>query len=234
MEFDTKCQYMVEWWHNAQQALKDECIDHTKFETIKELSKSSVLLRASTVELFDLTNTHNVPVLVFSAGIGNVIDTVLQHQHIMHPNVHVIANHLFFNEDGMVGGFVDEPIHVFNKQEQLIVNTPYYAEVAHRHNVLLLGDSLGDSTMSTRVEDNIVKMGYLNLNPKKTIESHLAVYADHFDIVMIYDSSMELARGIVDASLKFATQSPALSEDARQQLADDLVDDVLGVVQIVQ
>jgi 5'-nucleotidase len=61
--------------------------------------------------------------------------------------------------------FPAKNIHVLNKNEKCIRGTRFAADVASRHNVILLGDSLGDIGMSNGVQcDEIVRVGFLNDN----------------------------------------------------------------------
>jgi hypothetical protein len=60
--------------------------------------------------------------------------------------------------------FKGELIHIYNKREGALLNTGHFQELKSRHNVLLLGDSLGDLTMADGVHsmENILKIGFLN------------------------------------------------------------------------
>lgn len=55
--------------------------------------------------------------------------------------------------------------HVYNKNEVALhkQNSWYFEDLKCRHNVLLLGDSLGDANMAIGVNANaILKIGFLN------------------------------------------------------------------------
>lgn len=61
--------------------------------------------------------------------------------------------------------FKGKNIHVLNKCETCIKGTKFAADVASRHNVILMGDSLGDVDMSRGVKcDDIIRIGFLNDN----------------------------------------------------------------------
>lgn len=64
----------------------------------------------------------------------------------------------------MLKAFKGELIHIYNKKEGALLNTGHFQELKSRHNVLLLGDSLGDLTMADGVHsmENILKIGFLN------------------------------------------------------------------------
>lgn len=46
-------------------------------------------LRDGSDDLFKTLNEHNVPCLVFSAGLGDAVTSVLKHANVMYPNVKV-------------------------------------------------------------------------------------------------------------------------------------------------
>lgn len=109
----------------------------------------------SFLKLFDLLYAKKVPVLVFSAGIGNIIEIMLKELNCYHPNMHVVSNFLQYDSDGedakgigerlVVPGFVltflsawnEELIHVFNKHMVRLDDCPYKAEVVNRKNGMI-------------------------------------------------------------------------------------------------
>lgn len=85
----------------------------------------AIFIRVGTAECLQHLRDSDVPVLVFSAGIGDVVKSCLEHQDFLTRNVHVVSNFLKFH-DGIVAGCQGDIIHIFNKNEHLIQNTPYY------------------------------------------------------------------------------------------------------------
>ncbi len=49
-------------------------------------------------ELMERLHAHDVPLLVFSAGLGNVIEEVLRQQAHIHDNVKIVSNMMSFND----------------------------------------------------------------------------------------------------------------------------------------
>lgn len=82
----------------------------------------------------------NVPVLIFSAGLGDSIQAVLQHEKVLLPNVKLVSNFLKY-KNGMLDGFSDDypVIHTFNKNETVLEGTEYYDMVRNRQHVILMG-----------------------------------------------------------------------------------------------
>jgi len=66
-----------------------------------------------------------VPVLVFSAGLGDSVSAVLRYHNAFLPNIHIISNYLRFN--GLqVNGFQGDIIHSFNKNEHALEKSDYF------------------------------------------------------------------------------------------------------------
>lgn len=47
---------------------------------------------------FDHLEEQQVPLLIFSAGIGDVLEEVIQQNHVFHPNIHIISNYMDFDQ----------------------------------------------------------------------------------------------------------------------------------------
>eukprot|EP00123_Amoebidium_parasiticum_P012255 comp21227_c0_seq1/m.28884 comp21227_c0_seq1/g.28884 ORF comp21227_c0_seq1/g.28884 comp21227_c0_seq1/m.28884 type:complete len:321 (-) comp21227_c0_seq1:39-1001(-) len=193
IDLDTKYQKMEEWWDQAHQEFVRERLNKA---TIPDMvAKAHVVLRDGTQEMFATLHREGVPLLVFSAGLGDVIEEVLRQQGLMrYDNVHVVSNFMKFDDQGYVVGFQGRNIHVLNKSEAAIHDTPYAAEVEARHNVILLGDSLGDVQMSEGVmTDTVLKIGFLN----DSCEEKLPQYSATFDLVVLDDGPMHVVNAIL-------------------------------------
>ena len=67
-------------------------------------------------------------------------------------------------DQGKLVGFKGDMIHIFNKNEGAIHRSDYFLDLAHRENILLLGDSMGDLRMADGATNNknLLKIGFLN------------------------------------------------------------------------
>jgi len=158
-------------------------------EVFSDIIRSKRLqLREGSSAFFALLSRHNIPLLIFSAGVGDLITEFLRAEKLLTSNVHIVSNFYNFDEHGHVVGLKGNIIHTFNKHEVEIKNTPYYKEIAKKKNAILLGDSLGDLGMSEGLRhDAIVKIGFLNENK----EAFLQKYTEHFDVIILDDGPME-------------------------------------------
>jgi 5'-nucleotidase len=197
MSVEEKIPFMIEWYLKGQDLYIEAGLT---MDLIKEMVESAhVELRCETHEMMAYLRENNVPMLVFSAGMGDVIEEILRVQGQLSPNVHVISNRFKFDEKtGKVVGLKGELIHVYNKNESAAVHSSYFEDLTHRHNVVLMGDSTGDSHMADGVvkPNAVLKIGFLN----DKLDERLPVFLKHFDVVLLDDQTMELPHQIIRAS----------------------------------
>ncbi|XP_054710107.1 cytosolic 5'-nucleotidase 3-like [Uloborus diversus] len=184
-----KVPYMLEWYTKSVLLMPTSGISKSSVPEMVETS--NVCLRDGCDAVFELLHKKNVPLLIFSAGVGDMLKQVLQKKNLLLPNIKIIANFLRFDEKDKLLGFKDELIHTFNKNKGSIKNSDYFETLKTRNNVILLGDSLGDLDMAAGVQNlnSILKIGFLNYK----IEESLQEYMDNFDIVLTDDQTMDVA-----------------------------------------
>ncbi|KAG7504229.1 7-methylguanosine phosphate-specific 5' [Solea senegalensis] len=190
---EEKLPLMVEWWTKAHELLVQQAIRKDMLTTA--VRESEAKLREGFQLFFDHLHEHSIPLLIFSAGIGDILEEVIQQAGVFHPNVKVFSNYMDFDESGVLRAFKGELIHVYNKREGAILNTGHFQELRTRPNVLLMGDSLGDLNMADGVHDmeNILKIGFLN----DKVEERKQSYLDLYDIVLIKDETLEVPNAVL-------------------------------------
>ena len=158
---DKKIDAMNEWMTASNKIHQGFQFDPKEIEEVTTIYGHS--LRNRTKELFGKLKTVKVPILVFSAGLGDIVEAVLRHHEIMYENVNIISNFLKFNGN-TVEGFKNSNrlIHVFNKNEHA-VEQEYFKILEGRKNVVLMGDALGDAYMADGVKTNetVLRIGFL-------------------------------------------------------------------------
>ncbi|ETK93356.1 HAD hydrolase, family IE [Phytophthora nicotianae P10297] len=192
---EEKLPFMIEWWTKTHELMIQHGVSKTAVK--KAVEESDITLREGFMDIFDLLARENVPTLIFSAGLYDVIHAVLDKEYAKTPaktppkNVHVISNMMRFDENDKVVGFDGTLIHSLNKDASALVETEFWkqCQLEKRHNILLLGDSLGDSNMANGLdfkEDEIVRIGFLN----DGADEKLDLYLQRFDVVLTNDSSL--------------------------------------------
>ncbi|XP_028423865.1 7-methylguanosine phosphate-specific 5'-nucleotidase isoform X4 [Perca flavescens] len=159
---EEKLPLMVEWWTKVHKLLISQRI--RKDMLAQAVRESSAMLRDGYKVFFDRLTEQQVPLLIFSAGVGDVLEEVIRQNHVFLPNVHVISNYMDFDQTGVLRAFKGQLIHTFNKREGALSHAAGLRALQGRPNVLLLGDSLGDLTMADGVSQhqNLLTIGFLN------------------------------------------------------------------------
>ncbi|XP_057980156.1 uncharacterized protein LOC131165978 isoform X2 [Malania oleifera] len=170
---EEKAKLMEEWWGKTHSLLIEGGLTYDAIE--KSVATANIAFREGVVELFEFLEDRDIPVLIFSAGLADIIEEVLRQKlHRSFKNVKIISNRMLFDEGGCLVSFIDGP-------------SDDNFSVKSRTNVLLLGDHIGDLGMSDGLNyENRISVGFLNDN----IEKSLSSYRKAFDIVYLNDAPM--------------------------------------------
>jgi HAD superfamily hydrolase (TIGR01544 family) len=186
MPRDEKQKHMLEWIQNWQK----NCIElgFTR-NTVERMVKSKILMpRPGFKEFFRAAKEYNVPVLIFSAGLGDLIREYLMYHDSYSQNSHIISNFAKFNEEGKCIGWNDDIVSSMNKDESHALYTPWKSEITTRRNVLLLGDHDADIHMvDGNKHDTVLSVGFLNNE-----RTHLERHKNTFDVVVIQDEGLDV------------------------------------------
>ncbi|XP_033854457.1 cytosolic 5'-nucleotidase 3-like isoform X2 [Acipenser ruthenus] len=197
LTIEEKFPFIVEWYFKSHTLLIEQRLQKDKLpQSVKE---SDACLREGYEHFFNTLQKHNVPMFIFSAGLGDVLEEIIRQAGVYHPNVKVVSNFMEFDEHGVLKGFQGELIHVYNKHDGALKNTEYFKQLKDNCNIILLGDSLGDLNMADGVPnvENILKIGFLN----DKVEELLEKYLDSYDIVLVKDETLEVPNSILQKIL---------------------------------
>lgn len=189
---EEKNKKMVEWWSThlnlmIRCGMNKEVIDDI-------IKKKLVVFREGTLEFLEILYKNKIPLLIFSAGLGDIIEESLSSEGRLYKNIHVISNFFKFDKNGMISDYRHNIVHTFNKSEIQLKNFPYSKNIIKRNNVILIGDSLGDLGMSKGIyHNNIIRIGFLNEN----IENLFDDYSKNFDVLILNDGSMNYVNNLI-------------------------------------
>uniref|UniRef100_A0A8R1I4E4 5'-nucleotidase n=1 Tax=Caenorhabditis japonica TaxID=281687 RepID=A0A8R1I4E4_CAEJA len=198
LTMEEKIPHMETWWGTSHGLIINEKFSKSTIEEF--VRQSRIVFRDGAEDFIQSLDAHNIPLVIFSAGIGNIIEYFLQQKLGAIPrNTHFISNMILFDEEDKACAFSEPLIHTFCKNSSVIQKeTSFFHEIAGRVNVILLGDSMGDIHMDVGVERDgpTLKVGYYNgsLEDTEAMEHYEQVY----DIVLVRDPTFTVAQKIVD------------------------------------
>ncbi|RKO91621.1 pyrimidine 5'-nucleotidase-domain-containing protein, partial [Blyttiomyces helicus] len=129
-----KVKAMEEWWTKAHELIIGLGLTKKDFETI--CRETPVAFRSGVEQLIASCEAQKIPVLVFSAGLADVIEEILRQSSLLTPNMHVVSNRLHFDPvTGRADSFAGRLIHTFNKNEAAISGSGYAETIQGRRNV---------------------------------------------------------------------------------------------------
>ena len=197
---EEKIPYMNDWYRNVNELIVESNI--YKSDLITAVSTANVGLRKGIPEIFHFAKQYNIPLLIFSAGIGDVIQEVLEQKYCQYYNTtlplytQIVSNWMIWdkNNNNKLIGWTEPVIHMFNKDAEHTKYAPWFNTFNQKSNILLLGDGEGDVTMSDGLNyQHVLKLGFLNDNLDKLFTKYLNVY----DVVITNDGPATLILDIL-------------------------------------
>ena len=142
------------------------------------LEQSTCRLRPGVVEFLSAARDHEIPVLVFSGGIRDVIVKLLEREGCMFDNITIIANNFKWDEAGVFAG-AEEPYITACTKLEVAKQNKYFGDVIRDH-VLLLGDMVSDLAMGACAQyKEMISVGFCRA-PEKDGDK----YGESFDVVI--------------------------------------------------
>ncbi len=190
ISLEQKSQEMTKWWNSHinlfyEFGLKEENITNS-------FKKCTLKYRDGAKEFLKAMKKLYVPVIIMSAGIGNIIEEFLNRENDYYDNIKVLSNFILF-ENGLIKGIDGKAIHTFNKNIIELDNVTK-EKIKNRKNILLLGDGIGDLRMiSEEDKERAVTVGFL----EEKIEENLEYFNKNFDIVITNRGSFDELNNIL-------------------------------------
>lgn len=145
----------------------------------KSVENCDVQLRDGAKEFFKKMYDNEVPVIIISCSLGNVIMEYLKYNNCHYDNVHIYSNYFMSNGNHIYN------ITPYNKNE-IIFEAKVKDRIVNRKYILLLGDIIEDKNMVLKEKlDDTITIGFLDKNIKENLE----LYKNNFDIVLTDNSS---------------------------------------------
>ena len=171
-----------------------------------EKFKEKYELRKYTKELFELLIKLEIPIVIVSGGVKEVIIDLLKtsinnfEKYLSEKKIIIIANELYFEEDKGCIGHSTNVIYAFNKSN--FVKETIKNNFPQVKNVIVMGDHLNDfdSVQDLEINKNdIIGIGFVNIKPeilndetkKEIIKKNVEEYNNVYDVNLIGDNDFD-------------------------------------------
>jgi 2-hydroxy-3-keto-5-methylthiopentenyl-1-phosphate phosphatase len=154
------------------------------FNEVKKDIKLKLQSRDGVKEIFNLCQTFQIPLIILSAGIKNIIEYwCLLHKY--KPDLILSTELILDNTEKIVGWDKIGLVHVLNKNEHSLLKAAHIKKV--RPNIILIGDSIDDAQMADgdktvlRVFVSDHNYDEKNLHPQKNFGNGLSKFDIHLN-----------------------------------------------------
>lgn len=190
LSVDARAPFMLKWWKRHFELLVEYGFNQHIIMNI--VSAGNVKFRNRALDFLQALREKNVPVVIMSAGLGDMILENLRTKHSLYDNITVISNLFEFDAQGMALKIKEPIIHSMNKHEIAMPDFPVFEKIKDRKNVLLIGDTLEDINMIEGFTyDNLLKIGFLNEQISASGDVDLEAFKKNFDVIICNDGPMD-------------------------------------------
>ncbi len=190
LDFKVKEKYIEKWYYENMDLLYKYGLTH---EILLNCLKNTKLeFRNGAKKFLEFLNKNNVPVIILSAGIGNIIEEFLKMNNCLFDNIYIISNFIKF-ENNLMLKFSDNMIHSLNKKIQ---NLPlnFQNKISNKNYILLVGDIIEDIYMVPKEDlKRTLAVGFL----ENKVKENLNFYNENFDIVLTENASFDDVKNLI-------------------------------------
>ena len=179
-----KEKYMEEWYYGNMNLFYKYNLTYSIL--LNCIKSNPPTLRDGAKNFLLKMKENNIPVIILSAGIGNVISEILKINKCNYDNIYIISNFIEFKDDKMLP-FNANMIHSLNKN-LTVIPSHLKEKICNKKSILLIGDLIEDILMVPK-EDlyKTLTIGFLEIK----INENLNFYNKNFDIVFTDNCSFK-------------------------------------------
>ena len=221
IDYETRKNKSFEWYKLSLINMSNEKIKKDSFKKMVELSFNNIKFRTEVKALLEMLIKHNIPIVIISGGIKEIIIEILKtlnidgfDSYLQKKRLIVIANSLLDENDKIKNWNEkeNEIIYPFNKNE--IIKKDLEKYFIGFKNIIIVGDLISDyksiDEIEINKEKNVIGFGFLDYNPKKLkpnfnyqTDSMFKEYLNVFDAVFINDQGYHY---IIDVIKKIVSE----------------------------
>ncbi|MDD2376124.1 MAG: hypothetical protein PHD15_00480 [Clostridia bacterium] len=179
--FDDKCDCIKNVWKENIDLYKELNIDDNKIKRCI-CKKININIREGVKNFLKLTYEKNIPVIIVSDGISEIINFFLSYNNCDYDNIYIISNSILFDTD------MNKIIHPLNKNESSISND-IKDLIKNKTNCILLASSINDINMLSKAKlKDSIKIVFLD----KNINENFDTFLNYFNIICTHNTSFDL------------------------------------------
>ena len=175
-------QKIMKEWANKSFTLLSKYL--TQDIIYKSLENANIHFRKGAKEFLTKMNNMNIPVIIMSSGVGNIVKAFLQKEGCLFNNIEIVSNFFEF-QDGKAHIDLDNIMATLNKEYNKI-SEGVRNKIQNKEMALLFGDLIEDIKMANEEKlSKTITFGFLDANVEKNLET----YKDNFDVVLTDDNN---------------------------------------------
>lgn len=183
--------------NKAMEKWYEECMNNyynynlTLEKLNKSIENSKLEFKKGAKKFLEQANKNNIPVIILSAGIGNVIEKFLKDNNCYFENMYIISNFIEFDSNGNMIKFDNSKIiHTLNKTLENHLPEAWQKKIDEKEKALLFGDLIEDLNMLPQEKRKYaITFGFLRENQKEKYQ----IYSNNFDITLVgQDANFEI------------------------------------------
>lgn len=190
LEKELKEKYMREWARESF-TLLSKYITEENIE--KSIENANLHLRNGAKEFLQELNSKNIPVIIMSSGIGNIVKGFLRKENCIYNNTYIVSN--FFEFDTGKANIELEDLMATSNKDYSRISEDVKCKIENKNIGLLFGDLVEDLKMLNKDKlKNTLTFGFLDTNIEKNIEE----FNKSFDIVLTENSDFNDIKKILN------------------------------------
>ena len=184
-------QKIMKEWANKSFTLLSKYL--TQDIIYKAIENANMHFRKGAKEFLTEMNNRNIPVIIMSSGVGNILKAFLEKEKCLFDNIKIVSNFFEFeNEKAYID--LDNLMATVNKEYKRIPKD-IRSEIDENKNALLFGDLIEDIKMAN-VENlsNTITFGFLDAN----VEDNLEEFNKNFDVLLAGDEDFDSIKKVLN------------------------------------
>ncbi len=189
---EEKRKIMKEWATRSFRLLSKYLVSEKIIED--SLQNANLHLRNGAKEFLQNLYEKNIPVVIMSAGVGNLIKRFLGKEGVLYDNILLISNFFEFKDNKT---YIDtENLMASSSKDYSKIPEDIRKILDKKDGILLCGDIVEDIRMiDNKQRDKTLTIGFLDYN----IEKNLEIYNNNFDIVLADDENFNTVIDILNS-----------------------------------